>query len=183
MKSLYANRGRSAELVVEITLRSYAEQGIALIQKIPTPWVVTRRGGTVAGAFPAKKSTVDYIGVWNGKAVAFDAKEVGEPRFPLSRIPEHQLQFLERFAKMGGVAGVLAWFYVQHEFWWLPAGLLLEAEAQGARSLSLARIRERAIPVPQGPGVPLDIVSVWMRLAEGGSVWKTTMQPVLAANG
>lgn len=151
MKSLYANRGRAAELVVEMTLRSYAEQGIALIQKIPTPWVVTRRGGAVTGAFPAKKSTVDY--------------------------------FLERFAKMGGVAGVLAWFYAHHEFWWLPTGLLLEAEAQGARSLSLARIRETAMFVPQGPGVPLDLLSAWMRIIEGGSVWKTTSTSFLAANG
>lgn len=180
---MYANRGRAAKLVIELTLRSYAEQGIAQVQKVPTPWVVTRRGGPVAGAFPAKKSTVDYIGVWNGKAVAFDAKEVGEPRFPLSRIPEHQLQFLERFAGLGGIAGVLAWFYAQQEFWWLPAGLLLEAETEGARSLSLARIRETAILVPQGSGVSLDLVSTWMRLKEGGSSWKTASQLALAANG
>ncbi len=52
-----------------------------------------------------KKSTVDYIGLFKGVPIAFDAKETKiETRFDLSNIKEHQYHFLENWEKNGGIA-------------------------------------------------------------------------------
>lgn len=95
MKISQANRGRSFEQLIEHSNKQYQTKGKALIQKVPTPWKVIRRGKQIVSAHPAEKSTVDFVGVADGKAIAFDAKSTRElTRFPLSNIEVHQMVFL-----------------------------------------------------------------------------------------
>ena len=85
----------------------YRLQKIAFISKQELPLKLTKRGSYV------DKSTVDYLGVYDGgKAIAFDAKEVGSTTsLPLTNIHEHQLNFLKCWKDAGGVAFFLVWFY------------------------------------------------------------------------
>lgn len=100
-----ANRGKSFEMAVELANQQYATKNWALIQKVPTPTKVIRRGKDIVGAFHEKKSTVDFIGLAQGKPIAFDAKSTRErTRFPLSNIEPHQMEFLEKFNQQGGMA-------------------------------------------------------------------------------
>lgn len=59
----YANKGKTLELQVNFANEQYLARRVALVQKIPTPWTVIRRGAQIISEFPAQKSTVDYIGV------------------------------------------------------------------------------------------------------------------------
>jgi recombination protein U len=40
----YANRGKSLEDLINYANQQYLVKGVALVQKIPTPWTVIRRG-------------------------------------------------------------------------------------------------------------------------------------------
>jgi len=101
--SNYANRGKSLETLIEHANKQYKAKGVALIQKVATPWTVIRRGKQIVSAFPAEKSTVDFIGIAQDYAVAFDAKQCKEKtRFPLSNIEQHQMDFLREWARQDG---------------------------------------------------------------------------------
>ena len=85
----------------------YRKSKKALIQKVPTPILYTRKG------LIAQQSTVDYTGILapDGRGIAFDAKETKQKTsFPLANIHEHQLNFLELFEDLGGIAFFLVHF-------------------------------------------------------------------------
>ena len=77
-------RGSALEESVNMTNEKYREQGLALIQKIPTPITpveMDKEHGHITMAYFDKKSTVDYIGVVQGVPVCFDAKECAADTF------------------------------------------------------------------------------------------------------
>ena len=104
----HANRGKSLETLIEYANAQYKAKGLALIQKVPTPWTVQRVGKRIVSAFPAEKSTVDFIGLSNGVPIAFDAKQChNKTSFPLSNIEDHQLKFLHGWKLSGGISFLL----------------------------------------------------------------------------
>lgn len=64
------NLGAAFENLINYTNESYEHRGVAVINKRSTPVKVTRSKGTkvLAGFFEAK-STVDYDGIYRGRAV------------------------------------------------------------------------------------------------------------------
>lgn len=64
------NRGAAFENLLNYTNESYENRELAVINKRSTPVKVTRSKGTkvLAGFFEAK-STVDYDGIYRGRAV------------------------------------------------------------------------------------------------------------------
>lgn len=115
-------RGSTLEDLINHTNEFYLEQGLALVQKIPTPITPvefdssTRR---ITLAYFDQRSTVDYIGVVQGYAVCFDAKECASDSFPLANIHEHQIEFMKQFEKQGGIAFFLIHFTERREFYYL----------------------------------------------------------------
>ena len=106
-------RGSALEESVNMTNEKYREQGLALIQKIPTPITpveMDKEHGHITLAYFDKKSTVDYIGVVQGVPVCFDAKECAADTFALQNIHEHQVLFMRDFEKQDGIAFILIYF-------------------------------------------------------------------------
>lgn len=101
-----ANRGRGLETAIEYANAQYQGKGIAVIQKVATPTKVLagRRGDTKV---IRQKSTVDFIGVWQGRALAFDAKATVAQGFTLSHLQDHQYEFLRSWVDCGGIAFLL----------------------------------------------------------------------------
>ena len=69
-------RGSTLEEIINYTNEAYRQQGLALIQKIPTPITPVEFNGekrTITLAYFEKQSTVDYIGAVQGFPVCFDA--------------------------------------------------------------------------------------------------------------
>ena len=90
----------------------YRKSKKALIQKVPTPILYTRKG------LIAQQSTVDYTGIIapKGQGIAFDAKETkNKTSFPLKNIHQHQLNFLNLFEELGGIAFFLIHFKSVYE--------------------------------------------------------------------
>ena len=108
-------RGSALEDMINRTNEKYAEAGLALIQKIPTPITPIRmdkESRHITLAYFDQKSTVDYIGAVQGIPVCFDAKECAVDTFSLQNIHDHQVDFMQKFEKQGGVAFFL--FYYTH---------------------------------------------------------------------
>ncbi|MBQ5561494.1 MAG: Holliday junction resolvase RecU [Lachnospiraceae bacterium] len=116
-------RGSLLEEMINHTNEKYRRDGLALIQKIPTPIkpVEIEPGSRhITLAYFEQKSTVDYIGAVQGIPVCFDAKECATDTFPLSNIHKHQVQFMEEFERQEGIAFLLIYFKAQEIFYYLP---------------------------------------------------------------
>ena len=116
-------RGSTLEDLINRTNEKYQENGLALIQKIPTPITpirIDKDERHITLAYFDQKSTVDYIGAVQGLPVCFDAKECAADTFALANIHEHQVNFMENFEKQGGVAFFLLFFSHKNQFYYLP---------------------------------------------------------------
>jgi recombination protein U len=134
-------RGSSLEEYINRTNEKYLENGLALIQKVPTPITpinIDKESRHITLAYFDQKSTVDYIGAVQGIPVCFDAKECHSDTFPLQNIHDHQVAFMDNFEKQGGVAFFLISFTKRDEFYYLRycelSGYWDRAKAGGRKS-------------------------------------------------
>ena len=99
-KSTYANRGMKLETLIEDKCNEYIKNGIAYIYKLPTDWVVQRKGAIIVSAFPKKKSTLDCMGSYKGQAVGFETKSTNNnTSFSFNNIADHQWSFFKDWCK------------------------------------------------------------------------------------
>ena len=106
-------RGSSLEELINRTNEEYKIKGLALVQKIPTPITpinIDKESRHITLAYFDQKSTVDYIGAVQGLPVCFDAKENLTDYFPLHNIHEHQVDFMTKFEKQGGISFLILYF-------------------------------------------------------------------------
>ena len=116
-------RGSTLEEFINRTNERYMEQGLALIQKIPTPITpvrIDKEHRHITLAYFEQKSTVDYIGAVQGIPVCFDAKECNTDTFPLQNIHEHQVEFMEKFEKQGGISFFIIYYSHLNELYYMP---------------------------------------------------------------
>ena len=120
-------RGSTLEDMVNRTNEKYAEAGLALIQKIPTPITpikMDKNSRQITLAFFEQKSTVDYIGAVQGIPVCFDAKECAVDTFSLQNIHPHQVEFMRQFEKQGGIAFFLIFYCIKSRGYRLTNSIL-----------------------------------------------------------
>ena len=115
-------RGSTLEEFINRTNERYKEQGLALIQKIPTPITpvkIDKEHRHITLAYFEQRSTVDYIGAVQGIPVCFDAKECNTDTFPLQNIHAHQVEFMEAFEKQGGISFFLIYYSDRNELYYM----------------------------------------------------------------
>jgi len=128
-------RGGAFEELIDMTNRLYERAGLAVIQKVPTPitpTAVDNAAHTITQAYFEKRSTVDFIGVAQGLAICFDAKETRQLSLPLRNIHAHQIEFMENFRKQKGVSFLLVNFAAKSEIFLLPGEKLAHFHADAA---------------------------------------------------
>ena len=111
-----ARSGARFEDMIERANVYYSRRATAQVLKVPTGTrPIGKRGGQTVWA-PAEKTGCDYVGVLNGKGVAFEAKSTrNKTSFPLTvhqkdMVKPHQLQFLREYQAAGGAAFILIHF-------------------------------------------------------------------------
>lgn len=164
MWSGQGNRGMSFEMVINLVNNQYKGRGIALINKRPTPVKVLKSKGTkVISGYYEEKSTVDYDGVYQGKAIVFEAKSTQRNHFPLSMVSPHQVDYLDRANRNGAIAFLLVELSKLHRVYLLPyeqlAGYLKRARQGGRKSIPLDELEVYAYEVERGRGVPYDYLA------------------------
>ena len=122
-------RGSTLEEFINLTNEKYADHGLALIQKVPTPITpvrIDKDSRHITLAYFDQKSTVDYIGAVQGIPVCFDAKECRTDTFPLQNIHPHQIRFMEQFEQQRGIAFLVVFYSHRNEFYYLRHKKLME---------------------------------------------------------
>lgn len=122
-------RGSTLEEFINLTNEKYLTQGLALIQKVPTPITplkIDKDNRHITLAYFEQKSTVDYIGAVQGIPVCFDAKECNTDTFPLQNIHPHQITFMEQFERQEGVSFLVIFYSKRNEFYYLRHEKLME---------------------------------------------------------
>ena len=151
-------RGSTLEDLINRTNEKYLENGLALIQKIPTPITpisIDKESRHITLAYFEQKSTVDYIGVVQGIPVCF----------ALQNIHEHQVAFMKQFEEQKGVAFFLIYFSHRDEFYYLPFEIFYlfwkRATEGGHKSFLYEELNpEYILPKKHGVFVPyLDMLS------------------------
>ena len=115
-------RGSTLEDLINHTIERYAQQNLALLQKIPTPITpieIDQESRHITLAYFDQKSTVDYIGAVQGVPVAFDAKECKTDSFALQNVHQHQIDFMNAFERQDGITFLLIYFTGQERFYYL----------------------------------------------------------------
>lgn len=160
-------RGSTLEDLINRTNEKYLENGLALIQKIPTPITpinIDKESRHITLAYFDQKSTVDYIGAVQGIPVCFDAKECAVDTFSLQNIHEHQVEFMGQFEKQKGIAFFLIYYSHKDLFYYLPYEMLRyfwdRAKEGGRKSFRYEELNpEYVLPKKQGILVPyLDMI-------------------------
>ncbi len=116
-------RGSTLEEMINRTNERYQEQGLALIQKIPTPITpvrIDKEHRHITLAYFEQRSTVDYIGAVQGIPVCFDAKECSTDTFPLQNLHSHQVNFMKDFEKQGGISFLIIYYSTRDKLYYMP---------------------------------------------------------------
>ena len=143
-------RGSAFEELITLTNQLYMQHGLAVIQKVPTPITpieVNNLSHTITSAYFEKKSTVDFIGVAQGIALCFDAKETQYKNLPLKNIHEHQVAFMEAFRKQNGISFLLVNFKKEGEIYFLPCETIVayqrEVQKGGRKSIPYSAFEKK----------------------------------------
>ena len=152
-------RGSVLEDMINRTNEKYEEAGLALIQKVPTPITpinIDKETRHITLAYFEQKSTVDYIGAVQGIPVCFDAKECAADTVALANIHEHQVEFMQKFEKQGGIAFFLIYYTHKDLMYYLPLEMLLyfwnRAKEGGRKSFRYEELNPAYI-IPKKGGV------------------------------
>ena len=127
------------EDMINRTNEKYAEGGLALIQKIPTPITpikIDKENHHITLAYFDQKSTVDYIGAIQGIPVCFDAKECAYDTFALANVHEHQVRFMHEFEEQNGIAFLIIYYKNQDKYYYMrlrELEIYTERAAKGGR--------------------------------------------------
>lgn len=142
-------RGSTFEELINRSNESYLEDGLAVVQKIPTPITpinIDKATRHITLAYFDQKSTVDYIGAVQGIPVCFDAKECSKDTFSLDNIHEHQISFMQSFKEQKGIAFILIYFSKRDIFYFLPIDDLMffwkRAKDGGRKSFKFDELNE-----------------------------------------
>ncbi|MHA3785913.1 Holliday junction resolvase RecU [Mycoplasma sp. HF14] len=141
------NRGMFLETIINQTLTYYWKEQIAFIEKKATPieikQLAQRSRTKYSGVISLRKSTVDYVGMYQGKFICFEAKSTNEPRLDASNFQEHQLNYLHLISQNGGIAFVIVYFSLFNEFYLVESEYLI-SEFQYAKSIPINEIKKNS---------------------------------------
>lgn len=150
----YRNRGKYLERMIEISNKQYKIKGIAIIDKIPTPMTHRSKNGEIYGAKYSKKSTVDFIGISNGKFIAFDTKQTSLTNLPFKNIEQHQIEYLTSTQSMGGICFILVLFTKFNELYKLDINELITLkETLNRASIPYTWLKENKRPIKSSNGI------------------------------
>jgi len=166
-------RGSSLEDMINHSIEQYKKNGLALVQKIPTPITPIRIDKTsrhITLAYFEQKSTVDYLGVVQGIPICFDAKECASDCFSLQNIHSHQVEFMNQFENQKGISFFLIYFSSRDQLYYLTKEeldkYLIRAKNGGRKSFRYDELDEKfflkdrkGILVPFLEGIQSDLNS------------------------
>ena len=161
------HRGYSLEKDLNDSNEYYLAFDKAVIHKKPTPIQIvkvdypSRNAAKIVEAYFKIPSTTDYNGIYRGKYIDFEAKELNKLNFPFQNIHPHQIEHLSRVIDHGGIAFIVMSFTKLNEVYLLEASYMIEKYYLSKRkSLSYDEIKGNGYLIPSGYRPRLDYLKV-----------------------
>lgn len=158
-KNLYlGNKGMNFEDEINQSNEYYLVQDKAIIHKKPTPIQIVkteypaRNKTRITEAYFTTPSTTDYNGIYKGKYIDFEAKQIASKvSFPLAFIHSHQVKHLKSILKHGGIGFVLLRFSYYQETYLIDAKYIVQMyEDPNCKSLTYEWVKEYGEFIPTG---------------------------------
>ena len=160
------NRGMDFEDAINKSNQYYAEKGLCLITKRPTPINIVKvdysHGPKITDAYFETQSTTDYNGVYKGRYIDFEAKTTRlKTSFPLANIPVQQIDHLEKVVYHGGIAFFLIHWQHKSETYLVPAKYIIDFYRKKERaSIPYDDMKANGFLVREGYRPPYDYLPV-----------------------
>lgn len=181
----YGNRGMSFEGLIEYANSRYKQSGAAMVEKQHTLCKPLRNGtGGIVSAKYEEKATVDFMGRFGARPIAFEAKHCAVDKIDLKRVESHQCDFLRQWtAERSAIGFVLVSFQLRDVYiipwnYWQAAldarerksgeAVTLEPMKTEWRTTGKASIRKDELPkeweIQLGGSTALDYLTAVKRL-------------------
>lgn len=122
---VYSNRGMQLESVINEANSYYLENDLAVIYKKATPITVLKtKDKQITNGFYKEKSTLDYVGIYKGRYIEFDAKETKASSLALKNIHPHQLNHIQKVISHGGISFLI--ISINDEYYLVDGKIILE---------------------------------------------------------
>ena len=164
----YANRGMNLEALVNDANKYYEINDIAIIYKKPTPVTITKvkyeKNKVLTKGQLKSKSSLDYVGVYKGKYLDFDAKStLSKTSFPLSNISNHQIKHIKNILKHGGLSFLI--IEINNEIYLFKGETLIEFISNNERkSIPYNEIKNNGEKIDLKYNPTLDYLNIVNRL-------------------
>jgi recombination protein U len=178
----YANRGMSLEDDLNLTNTYYLERDIAVVYKKPTPIKIVKvnfdykKNATITEAYFKLPSTTDYNGLYKGKYIDFEAKEVrGKKSFPLTNINQHQIEHIKNIIKHSGIAFIIVRFTLLNKTFVLKGEDLINGiDSKNLKSIPLSLFESNGYLIEESFIPRLDYIKIIDKVYLGGQNEKST---------
>ena len=162
------SRGMALEDAINESNAYYLAIDKAIIYKKPTPIQIvhvdykSRATARIDEAYFRTPSTTDYNGIYRGKYIDFEAKQIQSKKsFPLQFIHKHQVEHLKKIVEHGGIGFVLLQFSSYQETYLIDAkDVINKYEDSSCKSLSYVWVKEVGHLVKQRIRPLLDYLEV-----------------------
>lgn len=111
----HANRGKVFEGLIDGTNNQYRNNKYADVRKVPTPVTILKVTGNRVEGKLGSADWVDYSGVYKGRSIVFDAKEIHGTSFPLKQLTKDQYEFLHSWHLNDAKAFLLLCFWIKEK--------------------------------------------------------------------
>lgn len=158
-----ANQGMALEEMINKTNDYYLQRDIAFISKRPTSIKVLKTSDKykITEAVFLAPSTLDYVGVYKGRYLDFEAKEtISKKGFPMANISEHQIKAMENIIKQNGITFAIIFLKSFNEIYLVDGQVLIDSYISKQNIIPYEQIKMVGTLIKEGYFTPVDYIKV-----------------------
>lgn len=168
----HSNRGMDLESLINEANKYYLLNDLAVIYKKPTPVTISKiktkdNNAKEVSGYLKQKSTLDYVGLYKGRYLDFDAKStINKTCLPIANIHPHQLEHIKRIINHQGISFLI--IEIKDKYYLLKGEDLLEYIKQGKqKNIAYDYIKEKGIEIKLEINPYLNYLKAIDQLIEG----------------
>lgn len=158
-----ANQGMALEEMINKTNDYYLQRDIAFISKRPTSVKVLKTSDKykITEAVFLAPSTLDYVGIYKGRYLDFEAKEtISKKGFPMANISEHQIKAMENIIKQNGITFAIIFLKSFNEIYLVDGQVLIDSYISKQNIIPYEQIKMVGTLIKEGYFTPVDYIKV-----------------------
>lgn len=143
--NLIKNRGMFLETIIDNWCDSMREQDIAMISKMPVNHKILSVHDNMITGVLKTNDYCDYIGIWNGNYIEFEAKETTKGYFNSSNLKRHQFNKLINVNKHGGVSFIVVYFHLENRYFMVNSSIIRDQKYKTSKKIPLSWFEDNGI--------------------------------------